>query len=70
MYLTRSYIHCRANWEQDGSSSYRIMSSEGRVVSTKRGELNAICDHMNIQVDNPLNILTQDAEVWFMGREG
>lgn len=31
-----------------------------QVISTRRAELTAICDHMNIQVDNPLNILTQD----------
>ena len=44
---------------KEGSSSYKIKSKDGRVVSTKREELSAICDHMNIQVDNPMNILTQ-----------
>ena len=44
---------------KDGGSAYKIKSKEGRVISTKREELQAICDHMNIQVDNPMNILTQ-----------
>lgn len=44
---------------KDGSSSYKIKSKDGRVVSTKKEELSKICDHMNIQVDNPMNILTQ-----------
>ena len=44
---------------KDGSSSYKIKSRDGKLVSTKREELQAICDHMNIQVDNPMNILTQ-----------
>ena len=44
---------------KEGSSSYKIKSKDGRVVSAKREELSAICDHMNIQVDNPMNILTQ-----------
>ncbi|EKM51961.1 uncharacterized protein PHACADRAFT_102496 [Phanerochaete carnosa HHB-10118-sp] len=44
---------------KEGSSSYKIKSKDGKVVSTKRDELSAICDHMNIQVDNPMNILTQ-----------
>jgi hypothetical protein len=29
------------------------------VISSKKDELAAICDHMNIQVDNPMNVLTQ-----------
>lgn len=44
---------------KEGSSSYKIKSKDGRIISTKREELSAICDHMNIQVDNPMNILTQ-----------
>ena len=44
---------------KEGSSSYKIKSADGKLVSTKRDELSAICDHMNIQVDNPMNILTQ-----------
>lgn len=44
---------------KDGSSSWKIKSKDGKVVSTKRDELSAICDHMNIQVDNPMNVLSQ-----------
>ena len=44
---------------KEGSSSYKMRSKTGKVISTKREELSAICDHMNIQVDNPMNILTQ-----------
>ena len=44
---------------KEGASSYKIKSRDGKVVSTKREELSAICDHMNIQVDNPMNVLTQ-----------
>ena len=42
-----------------GSSTWKIMNSQGKGVSTKRDELSAICDHMNIQVDNPMTVLTQ-----------
>ncbi|TFK52189.1 P-loop containing nucleoside triphosphate hydrolase protein [Heliocybe sulcata] len=51
---------------KEGSSSYKIKSKDGRVVSTKREELAAICDHMNIQVDNPMNVLTQDSARQFL----
>ena len=54
----RSIVITR-RFTKDGSSSYKIKSRDGKVVSTKREELQAICDHMNIQVDNPMNILTQ-----------
>lgn len=44
---------------KEGSSTWKIKSKDGRVISTKKDELSAICDHMNIQVDNPMNVLTQ-----------
>ena len=43
----------------EGSSGYKIKGKDGKVISTKREDLTAICDHMNIQVDNPINILSQ-----------
>jgi chromosome segregation ATPase len=46
---------------KEGSSTWKIKSQSGKIISTKREELSAICDHMNIQVDNPMNVLTQDA---------
>ncbi|KAG0215890.1 Structural maintenance of chromosomes protein 6 [Mortierella sp. NVP41] len=51
---------------QDGGSSYKIKNSKGKTVSTKREDLTAICDHMNIQVDNPINVLSQDAARKFL----
>ncbi|KAJ7757255.1 P-loop containing nucleoside triphosphate hydrolase protein [Mycena maculata] len=43
-----------------GNSSWKIKSKDGKVISTKKDELAAICDHMNIQVDNPMNVLMQE----------
>ncbi|TFY75234.1 hypothetical protein EWM64_g8778 [Hericium alpestre] len=51
---------------KEGGSSYKIKSKEGKTISTKKEELSAICDHMNIQVDNPMNVLTQDAARQFL----
>ena len=44
---------------KEGSSSWKIKGKGDRIISTKKDELSAICDHMNIQVDNPMNVLTQ-----------
>ncbi|KAF7288674.1 p-loop containing nucleoside triphosphate hydrolase protein [Mycena chlorophos] len=51
---------------KEGNSSWKIKSKDGRVISTKKEELAAICDHMNIQVDNPMNVLTQDSARQFL----
>ena len=51
---------------KDGSSSYTIKNAHGRVVSRERGELTNICEAMNLQVDNPMNILSQDAARQFL----
>ncbi|KAG9315735.1 P-loop containing nucleoside triphosphate hydrolase protein [Chiua virens] len=59
-------IVIRRTFTRDGSSSWKIMSKDGTVISNKRDELAAICDHMNIQVDNPMNVLTQDAARQFL----
>ncbi|RDB15207.1 Structural maintenance of chromosomes protein 6 [Hypsizygus marmoreus] len=51
---------------KEGSSTWKIMNRHKKVISNKKDELSAICDHMNIQVDNPMNVLTQDAARQFL----
>ena len=46
-------------FDNRGTSTYKIKSKDNALISNKREELSAICDHMNIQVDNPMNVLTQ-----------
>ncbi|KAJ1962491.1 Structural maintenance of chromosomes protein 6 [Dipsacomyces acuminosporus] len=48
-------------------SQFRIKNGEtGAVVSRKKEDLVAITDHMSIQIDNPINILSQDAAREFL----
>jgi len=51
---------------KEGASGYKIKSSQGKTIATKRDELSSICDHMNIQVDNPMNVLSQDTARQFL----
>lgn len=51
------------SWSKDGSTSWKIKSKEGKTISNRKDELAAICDHMNIQVDNPMNVLTQGTNI-------
>ncbi|KAJ2779925.1 Structural maintenance of chromosomes protein 6 [Coemansia javaensis] len=48
------------------ASQYKIRSGSGEVVSRKKEDVVAITDHMAIQVDNPINILSQDAAREFL----
>ncbi|PWN49183.1 P-loop containing nucleoside triphosphate hydrolase protein [Violaceomyces palustris] len=64
VYGTKILIERRIN--ADGGGSWKIKNDQGKTVSTTRAELDAICDHNNIQVDNPMNILTQDAARQFL----
>ncbi|CED84316.1 DNA repair protein RAD18 (SMC family protein) [Phaffia rhodozyma] len=54
---------------EGNASSYKLKSSlTGKIVSSKREELDKILDHMNIQVDNPINVLSQDAARAFLAK--
>uniref|UniRef100_UPI00398F0083 structural maintenance of chromosomes protein 6-like n=1 Tax=Pristiophorus japonicus TaxID=55135 RepID=UPI00398F0083 len=43
-----------------GTRQYRLKSKSGRIISTKKAELNMILDQFNIEVDNPVSILKQE----------
>ncbi|KAG6853816.1 hypothetical protein C0991_001062 [Blastosporella zonata] len=52
---------------KEGASTWKIKGvKSSQTISSKKEELAAICDHMNIQVDNPMNVLTQDAARQFL----
>lgn len=42
------------------SSGYKLKSKQGKIISSKKDELDEICDYFGLQVDNPMNVLTQD----------
>uniref|UniRef100_A0A8C6B070 Structural maintenance of chromosomes protein 6 n=1 Tax=Monodon monoceros TaxID=40151 RepID=A0A8C6B070_MONMO len=50
----------------DGSRSYKLKSETGALVSTRKEELIGILDHFNIQVDNPVSVLTQEMSKQFL----
>ncbi|XP_027496737.1 structural maintenance of chromosomes protein 6 [Corapipo altera] len=51
---------------QEGSRSYKLKSKSGTLISSKKEELVKILDHYNIQVDNPVTILTQEMSKQFL----
>ncbi|KFP90045.1 Structural maintenance of chromosomes protein 6, partial [Apaloderma vittatum] len=50
----------------DGSRSYKLKSKSGTLISSKKEELLSILDHFNIQVDNPVSVLTQEMSKHFL----
>lgn len=49
-----------------GTSGFKIRNRDGRIISTKRSELDDICDFYALQLDNPVNVLTQDMARQFL----
>ncbi|XP_016139158.1 structural maintenance of chromosomes protein 6-like [Sinocyclocheilus grahami] len=54
----------------EGMRTYKLRSKTGRLVSSKKEELISILDHFNIQVDNPVSILTQEMSKHFLHSKG
>uniref|UniRef100_A0A8C9SU72 Structural maintenance of chromosomes protein 6 n=1 Tax=Scleropages formosus TaxID=113540 RepID=A0A8C9SU72_SCLFO len=54
----------------EGLRTYKLKSKIGQLVSSKKDELVSILDHFNIQVDNPVSILTQEMSKHFLHSKG
>lgn len=62
-YLPELYgpsIIVQRNFTMSGSSGFSIRNANGKQVSTKKSDLDDILDAMDLQLDNPMNVLTQD----------
>lgn len=59
-------ITVERHFSRSGSSSFKLRSSTGRIVSTRKGDLDDICDYFALQIDNPMNVLTQDMARQFL----
>ncbi|KAL2072270.1 hypothetical protein VTL71DRAFT_11613 [Oculimacula yallundae] len=48
------------HFSRSGSSSFKLKSSENRLISNKKTDVDDIAEYYQLQVDNPMNVLTQD----------
>ncbi|KAI0517692.1 hypothetical protein F5B22DRAFT_94932 [Xylaria bambusicola] len=53
-------IVCERWFTKTGSSGFKVKSAAGRIMSTKKAEVDDIVEWYCLQVDNPLNVLSQD----------
>ena len=54
------------HFSRSGSSAFKLKSSSGRLISNRKGDLEEICDYFALQIDNPMNVLTQDMARQFL----
>ncbi|KAJ6111608.1 hypothetical protein N7523_007669 [Penicillium sp. IBT 18751x] len=54
------------HFSRSGASGFKIKSESGRIISTKKAELDAITDYFSLQIDNPMNVLSQDMARQFL----
>ena len=54
------------HFSRSGGSSFKLRSATGRLISTRKGDLEEICDYFALQIDNPMNVLTQDMARQFL----
>jgi chromosome segregation ATPase len=48
------------SFSRTGTSGFKVKSAEGQTISTKKSEVDEVVEFYALQVDNPLNILSQD----------
>ena len=49
-----------------GTSGFKMKNAAGHTVSTKKGDVDDMIEYYQLQVDNPMNVLTQDAAKSFI----
>ena len=55
------------HFSRSGTSGFKIKSSSSRIISTKKSDLDSITDYFSLQLDNPMNVLSQDLARQFIG---
>ncbi|KAL1867842.1 hypothetical protein VTK73DRAFT_3923 [Phialemonium thermophilum] len=48
------------HFSRTGTTGFKIKSATGQTISTKKQEVDEIAEYYCLQVDNPLNVLSQD----------
>jgi chromosome segregation ATPase len=54
------------HFSRAGSSSFKLKDANGKLVSTRKSDLEDIIDAFALQIENPMNVLTQDMARQFL----
>lgn len=53
-------ITVERHFNRVGSSQFKVKSAMGRIITTKKADLEDMLDYLGLQLNNPLNVLSQD----------
>jgi len=53
-------------FSKTGTSGFKIKSAQGRIISTKKADIDDMMEYFQMQVDNPMSVLSQDAAKKFL----
>lgn len=59
-------ITVERHFSKSGASGFKIKADNGRIISTRKAELDSITDYFSLQIDNPMNVLSQDMARQFL----
>ncbi|KAI0098384.1 P-loop containing nucleoside triphosphate hydrolase protein [Daldinia grandis] len=48
------------HFSKSGASGFKLKSATNRIISNKKGDVDDVVEYYSLQVDNPLNVLSQD----------
>lgn len=68
-YMPNEYgdsIIVERHFSKQGTSGFKLKSASSRVISTKKADLDVIIDFFSLQIDNPMNVLSQDTARQFL----
>ena len=59
-------ITVERHFSRAGTSGFKLKNAEDKVITTKKADLDDILDYFAFQLDNPINVLTQDMARQFL----
>ncbi|PSR85483.1 RecF/RecN/SMC N terminal domain-containing protein [Coniella lustricola] len=66
--LYGDFIQVERRFNRSGTSSFRILSAGGKIITKKKQDVDDIVEYYCLQVDNPLNVLSQDNARQFLNQ--
>ena len=55
------------HFSRAGTSGFKLKNANGKIMSTRKGDLDEIIEYFALQMDNPMNVLSQDNARQFLG---